>query len=96
MRSVGVKVLKNRLSEYIRIAAQGETVYVTNRDRVVIELRPPAEGPGWPIADAALARMIRDGIVTPPRHPPHRPARAPAVAPLKVILEELEADRADR
>ena len=44
MRSVGVKVLKNKLSEYIRLAASGETVLVTDRDRVVAELVPPREG----------------------------------------------------
>ena len=27
MRSVGIKVLKNKLSEYVRIAASGETVW---------------------------------------------------------------------
>jgi hypothetical protein len=34
-RSVGLKVLKNKLAEYVRIAASGETVLVTDRDRVV-------------------------------------------------------------
>ena len=32
MRSVGLKVLRNKLSEYVRIAASGETVLVTDRD----------------------------------------------------------------
>ena len=40
MRSVGLKVLKNKLSEYVRLAASGETVLVTDRDRVVAELGP--------------------------------------------------------
>ena len=38
MRSVGIKVLKNKLSEYIRLVAAGETVLITDRDRVVAEL----------------------------------------------------------
>ena len=41
MRSVGLKVLKNKLSKYVRLAAAGETVLVTDRDRVVAELIPP-------------------------------------------------------
>jgi prevent-host-death family protein len=41
VRSVGIKVLKNKLSEYIRIASQGETVLVTDRDRVVAEIVSP-------------------------------------------------------
>ena len=44
MRAVGLKVLKNKLSEYVRLAAAGETVLVTDRDRVVAELGPPVEG----------------------------------------------------
>jgi antitoxin (DNA-binding transcriptional repressor) of toxin-antitoxin stability system len=48
MRSVGIKLLKNKLSEYIRLAAGGETVLVTDRDRVVAELGPPAPaGARW-------------------------------------------------
>ena len=44
MRSVGLKVLKNRLSEYVRLAAGGETVLVTDRNRVVAVTVPePAE-----------------------------------------------------
>ena len=41
MRAVGIKVLKNRLSEYVRLAAAGENVLVTDRDRVVAQLGPP-------------------------------------------------------
>ena len=49
MRAVGLKILKNRLSEYVRLAAGGETILVTDRDRVVAELRPPqAVGAGAP------------------------------------------------
>ena len=41
MRSVGLKTLNNKLSEYVRLAAAGETVLVTDRDRVVAEIVPP-------------------------------------------------------
>jgi prevent-host-death family protein len=41
MHTVGIKTLKNRLSEYVRLAAQGETVLISDRDRVVAELVPP-------------------------------------------------------
>jgi len=40
MKAVGVKVLKARLSEYLRLVKTGETVLVTERDEVVAELRP--------------------------------------------------------
>lgn len=38
MHSIGIKTLKNRLSEFVRVAAAGETVLVTDRGRVVAEL----------------------------------------------------------
>lgn len=40
MKVVGIKQLKAKLSEYIRLAKAGETVLVTERDEVVAELRP--------------------------------------------------------
>ena len=40
MKVVGIKQLKARLSEYIRLAKAGETVLVTERDQVVAELGP--------------------------------------------------------
>ena len=35
MRAVGLKVLKNKLAEYVRLAVQGETVLITDRGQVV-------------------------------------------------------------
>ena len=92
MRSVGLKVLKNRLSEYVRIAAGGETVLVTDRDRVVAELGPPS-GRGPMVADAYLAQAVRDGVITPPMVVREgTPDRQP-VAPLADILRDLASDR---
>ncbi len=96
MRAVGVKVLKNRLSEYLRIAAAGETVLVTDRDKIVAEIRPPGGGRGPDITDAQIAELIRRGIVRPARRrftgpPPRKP-----VAPTETILAELDRDREDR
>ena len=41
MRAVGIREMKNKLSEYLRIVAEGETVLVTDRGRVVAQLAPP-------------------------------------------------------
>ncbi len=43
MRAVGLKLLKNKLREYVRLAASGETVLVTDGDKVVAELVPPRQ-----------------------------------------------------
>ena len=98
MRAVGIKILKNKLSEYLRLVAGGETVLVTDRDRIVAELIPPREGrsPLW--ANELLADAIRKGWITPPRMPGTGPLPIPPapVAPLSEILRELEKDREDR
>ena len=82
MRSVGLKVLKNKLSEYVRLAAGGETVLVTDRDRVVAELVPPREGRSPLLADAMLAEAVRRGFITPAAMGPGAPPpRAPVGTP---------------
>ena len=58
MRSVGIKGLKNKLSEYIRLVTQGETVLVTDRDRVVAELSPPRPGRTESVSDVILAEAV--------------------------------------
>lgn len=96
VRSVGLKTLKNKLSEYVRLAAQGETVLVTDRERVVAELVPPRENRSPLLSDALLAEAVRGGWITPALLPPGQPPPNLPVARLKKILTELEADRRDR
>src|SRR5437667_8009200 len=96
MRAVGLKVLKNRLSEYVRLAAQGETVLVTDRNRVVAELGPPREGRNPLPADALLAEAVRQGWITPPALPSGEvPPRAPVMR-FREVLRELRDDRQGR
>ena len=96
MRSVGLKVLKNKLSEYVRLAASGETVLVTDRDRVVAELVPPRDGRSPLLADALLAEAVRKGWITAPVTVAEGPVPRAPVAPLKAVLQELDRDRSDR
>ena len=96
MRSVGVKVLKNKLSEYLRFAAAGETVLVTDRDRVIAELIPPREGRSVAVADAFLAEAVRRGWLTAPTIRGDGPPPRLPVASSKQRLSELASDRADR
>ena len=96
MRAVGLKTLKNKLSEYVRLVANGETVLVTDRDRVVAELTPPRAGRSVLLADAMLAEAMRRGWVTPPALaggavPPRKP-----VMTFRTLMEELQRDRDDR
>ena len=62
MKSVGLRDLKNRLSEYVREVRSGEAVLVTDRGEVVAELVPPGHGAderGVPSALVALARRAQ-------------------------------------
>lgn len=96
MHAVGLKTLKNKLSEYVRLAARGETVLVTDRDRVVAELGPPREGRSPLLADAILAEAVRQGWLTPPALPVSGPPPRRPVMKFRALLEELERDRDDR
>ena len=93
MRAVGLKVLKNRLSEYVRLAAKGESILVTDHDRVVAELRPPGPGRALDAGDALLADAVRRGWLSPPlANDGTAPKRQP-VASLARLLAELADDR---
>ncbi len=64
MKVAGIKELKARLSEYLRLVRTGETILVTDRNEVIAELRPPVprsapqEG-----LEAALDRLAESGEV---------------------------------
>jgi antitoxin (DNA-binding transcriptional repressor) of toxin-antitoxin stability system len=96
MRVVRLKVLRNKLGEYVRLAASGETVLVTDRDRVLAELVPPREDRSALLSDAVRAEAVRKGWVTPPAlRSPEPPPRLP-VARMRDLLRELRLDREGR
>ena len=96
MRAVGIKVLKNKLSEYVRLAAGGETVLVTDRDRVVAELGPPRPARSPVLADALLAEAVREGWLSPPALPANgAPPRKPVMR-FSDLMKDLAHDREDR
>ncbi len=96
MRAVGLKVLKNKLSEYVRLAASGETVLVTDRDRVVAELVPPEKNRSPLLADALLAEAVRKGWITPPVVPTGGPPPRKPIMSFRDLLREIEQDRDER
>jgi antitoxin (DNA-binding transcriptional repressor) of toxin-antitoxin stability system len=66
MRQVGIRELKSKLSEYVRQAAAGEIIEVTERGRVVAQLRAPG-----PIVDEypypLLLKAASEGKVVMPK-----------------------------
>lgn len=96
MRAVGLKVLKNKLSEYVRLAAGGETVLVTDRDKVVAEIVPPRPERPLLAGDAMLADAVRKGHLRPPLISSSEPPKNMPVAKFDELMKELDADREDR
>jgi antitoxin (DNA-binding transcriptional repressor) of toxin-antitoxin stability system len=96
MRAVGLKTLKNKLSEYIRVVAGGETVLVVDRDRVVAEIAPPHAAPAPFVADALLAEAVREGSITPPALAGREPPIRKPVMPFAELMRELPLDRNGR
>lgn len=64
MKAVGVRDLKNRLSEYLRHVRLGESILVTDRGEVVAELLPPGQGHGDPSVPAGPQSLAKRGLLT--------------------------------
>ena len=99
MKSVGVKQLKSRLSEYLRIVRGGEIVLVTDRDEVVAELRPARRQPaGADSLEELLDSLTERGDIT---RASQRKGRwkwrtaglGLAAGSAKALLDDIRADR---
>ena len=94
MYTVGLKILKNKLSEYVRLAADGETVVITDRGRVVAEIVPPRR----PQHETFVERGVREGWLRPAKRPfqPLPPRKPISGLTLEQLLVDLDRDREDR
>lgn len=96
MDTVGIRELKNRLSEYMRRVRRGETIHVSYHGEVVAELRAPlTEGEeGAPQGLRELARRGTARAVVhndPARYRTYEPALTGTTA-----QELLDWDRGER
>ncbi len=99
MKAVGVKQLKARLSEYLRLVKAGQTILVTDRDEVVAELHPAhRHGVSLDELDDVLDALAEAGDVTRSGLPkgtwtwrPSGLRLPPGTA--QALLAELRADR---
>jgi antitoxin (DNA-binding transcriptional repressor) of toxin-antitoxin stability system len=101
MKSVGIKVLKDNLSKYLRMVKDGETILVTDRDEVIAEIRQPARHPpgGMSKLQAFLEEESRRGSVTlagtgavPPLSLLRALPRPRVSVDLQALLDETRAD----
>ena len=94
---MGLRELKNRLSEYVRKVRAGEGLLVTDRGEVVAELVPPGHGMGERGVPAGLALLARRGLVT--LGAPNDPSLYPELPPVlkrytsKQLLDEERGSR---
>jgi len=64
MRTVGIRELKNSLSEYLRRVRSGESVLVTDRGEIVAELTPPGRDRLDPSVPPGVSALARRGLAT--------------------------------
>lgn len=93
MCTVGLKTLKNQLSEYVRLAAAGETVVITDRGRAVAEIVPRRRQQN----ESFVERGVREGWLTPATKrsgdpPPRKPIKGYS---FEQLMADLERDRED-
>lgn len=99
VKSVGVKQLKAKLSEYLRLARKGEVILVTDRDEVIAELRPARRhGATVDGIEETLESLADSGEITRPSLP--KKGWAWKVRGLglpkgtaEALLDEIRADR---
>jgi prevent-host-death family protein len=84
VKAVGLRELKNRLSEYVRhVRSTGEGLLVTDRGEVVAELVPPGPGAADPTTSPGLLALTRKGLLI----PANRTAK-PSYQPLPRLLRK--------
>jgi prevent-host-death family protein len=64
MKTVGVRELKDRLSEYLRDVKSGESVWVTDRGDVVAELSAPGYATRDASVPAGLQSLAKRGLIS--------------------------------
>jgi antitoxin (DNA-binding transcriptional repressor) of toxin-antitoxin stability system len=96
MKAVAIRELKSRLSSYLRDVSSGEVILVTDRGRVVAELRKPSLGAVTNPVEAELERMVAAGELS--RGLPNDPSvyRMPKARVRRTTSKELlEQDRSE-
>jgi prevent-host-death family protein len=92
MEQVGLRALKNRLSEYVRRVRRGARLEVTDRGAVVAELIPPGGRTARGL-EARLAALELRGILRSPEVPgrgkyPRLPRTVPAGTAQRLLDKE--------
>jgi antitoxin (DNA-binding transcriptional repressor) of toxin-antitoxin stability system len=98
MKTAGVRELKAHLSGYLRDVERGDVVLVTDRGRVVAELRPPgAAEKALSPADVRYRKLVAEGLLRPAALPGSAkwPARVAARLKKGSSRDLLDAERGE-
>lgn len=66
MTTVGIRELKDNLSDYVRQVEKGRKVAVTSHGRIVAELVPPGTGARRKKPLSRFDQLVADGVIRPP------------------------------
>lgn len=91
MSTVGIKELKNRLTQYLRRTKKGEEVVVTERGKPVAVIQPITSAKQAVSLEGKLARLAASGSVTLPTRKPLKKVRLVKISgtPVsKIILDD--------
>jgi prevent-host-death family protein len=97
MKAVGIRELKAKLSEYVRLVRSGEVVLVTDRGEVVAELSPPRTARRSPSEEVVLDDLVARGLMA--RGAPNDPAayrKLEGLLPLEEVLRLIDEERGER
>ncbi|HYZ42082.1 MAG TPA: hypothetical protein VE687_15905 [Stellaceae bacterium] len=89
----GIEDPQKNKREYVRLAAKGETVVITDRGRTVAEIVPPRPHG----RESFIERGIREGWLAPAKKRgglPPRPKPVPGLT-FEQLIADLERDRED-
>ncbi|MGA1795189.1 MAG: type II toxin-antitoxin system Phd/YefM family antitoxin [bacterium] len=85
MKTVGIKNLKNSLSQYINLVKAGERILITDHDRIVAEIIPSTGGlTESDLLEVYLSDQVKSGLIV----------RAKKKITLKKVKSERRPDRA--
>lgn len=95
MKKARIAELKDRLSHYLRLVRQGQSVLVYDRERLVARIEPVRDPAS--VGDDHLAQLEATGVVRPPVTPLPKDwlRRRPVVKTdlLAALLDERESGR---
>ena len=65
MKKVGIRDLKNQLSQYLLYVKEGEPVYITEHNKIIAEINTPKKMKNQNSIEEKIKQLSREGEVIP-------------------------------